>query len=326
CGTGAGIVLWLLSGGPLTRTLRRYTGSNARSRSQLDLVLRVYLFGFFVYSMLPLDLATHPDELYRKLEEGRIAIGPRLSGNLLWEVLSHVLDLLLYIPVGALAARISGGRGASSLLGGVWLGAVFAVFIEVCQIVVMSRFASVTDVLAGVAGVSIGACLVGRWAAPEPAPVGRAAQGPFLSLARGLSVGLLYAIVLCGVFWWPLEIRRDEAAAWQALQGFFRVPFAALYQGPEFNAATEILRKLLLFGPLGMLLTHLVLSRSRSGPARSALLLGGILLCGAWGVGIEVAQAVFPPHVPDITDVILYTAGAGLGVAVLWRIRQASVG
>jgi glycopeptide antibiotics resistance protein len=104
------------------------------------------------------------------------------------------------------------------------------------------------------------------------------------------------------------------------LTHFWPVPFSSLYKGTEFNAATELLRKTMLFAVLGMLWIALV---HAFGFRRTAKYIGiaiAFLYCLTLATGIEVAQAAFPPRVSDITDVILYTGGTILGMLVMSRI------
>ena len=91
---------------------------------------------------------------------------------------------------------------------------------------------------------------------------------------------------------------------------------------PE-KAVSDVLRKLLLFGVLGAL-SAITVGTIRS-PRAVRWLLVGVALAGAAGVagGIELAQVFLPPHVPDITDVIVETGGAAIGMLVALRwVRQ----
>jgi VanZ family protein len=130
-------------------------------------------------------------------------------------------------------------------------------------------------------------------------------------------------VVFCGPF--DVSGTRQE---WRArYEQLWAVPFANLYQGSEYNAVSDVLRKLMMFGGLGALSAITVGTIRSPRPVRWLLL--GVALAGAAAVatGIEIAQVFLPPHVPDITDLIVETAGAAIGmlVALRWMRAPASV-
>ena len=50
-------------------------------------------------------------------------------------------------------------------------------------------------------------------------------------------------------------------------------------------------------------------------PAIRRVLLGALLVVAAGvATSTEIAQVFFPPHVPDLTDVLLCTVGASIGM------------
>jgi VanZ family protein len=110
-------------------------------------------------------------------------------------------------------------------------------------------------------------------------------------------------------------------AQWRArYEGFWALPFARLYRGSEFNAVSDSLRKLLLFAGLGALLTMAITALNAPPRVRLLLLAAGLVLATGLAASIELLQVVLPPHVPDVTDVVLGALGAAAGAAVTWRI------
>jgi hypothetical protein len=99
-----------------------------------------------------------------------------------------------------------------------------------------------------------------------------------------------------------------------------RPPLVAFYTGTELNAVTQMMRKTLLFVPLGSLLAfQLLAAKSGSQLSRRQWLLAaaaGTLLAA----GVEVLQVWLPPHVPDFTDAAFCVLGVNIG---LWIIQQA---
>jgi hypothetical protein len=111
--------------------------------------------------------------------------------------------------------------------------------------------------------------------------------------------------MLCVLYWWPMELLRDRQEAERRLAHFFSIPFASLYRGSEFNALTEITRKSLLFGGLAVLWVGFLRSLPLGPHARRGGYVVAWLYAAALACGIEAVQAVFPPHVTDITDVLI---------------------
>ncbi len=111
-GGAVGSVLWLIAGSSLTRWIHRYTRSESPPSKGVRL-LEAYLFGFFVYAILPLNLTINPASLYRKFRNGRIVIIPFSDLGLdAQSAYSVVRDILVFVPIGILVAqwRLPPGR------------------------------------------------------------------------------------------------------------------------------------------------------------------------------------------------------------------------
>ncbi len=136
------------------------------------------------------------------------------------------------------------------------------------------------------------------------------------SAAWWLGLAVVYAVFLVGLFCYPFDVSLDPERAAVRLRRFFRIPFGSLYWGTELNAVSEVLRKVLLFAPLGMLGVMSVRALRLGHAGRR--MAGAVLLVLGVGVAvlIEMIQVILPAHVSDITDVILCTLGIGLGVYI----------
>lgn len=331
-GGTAGVLLWLISGPTVTQWLQHFTHVDGPRTAGLKL-LEAYLFGFLVYAILPLNLTISPAGLYRKFRDGRIVMVPfadlGLDLNSAYEL---VRDILVFIPIGILVARWRMPRGYVRPLGTcLVVGATVALGTECAQLLVYSRFATATDVVLGTVGTGAGAWLTYQWMvrvtnrdpiyASQPHPSdGRLFSSWRLGTTRWLGVSLLYGVGLVLFFCGPFDIVLDDPDQLRArFSGFFAVPFARSQTGSPFNAMSDILRKLILFGGFAGLLT---ISLSTLRLSRQTFRLGRILVvlvtAGLAG-GIEVVQVLFPPHVPDVTDVLL-AAAAGTGATlVTWH-------
>lgn len=317
-GAFLGCLFWLVGGRRLARWLREYFANSAPAR-QLDWLLRAYAAGLVLYSMMPLDLTLSPGELSQKYREGKVLLTPFRHGSA--APLSAAYDVLvggaLFVPIGMLLSTVllPAGSAPRPAWQAALLGLPCALAIEAGQLFVYSRFTDATDVVSGTIGAAVGGGIMGRLreggarAAAVPAWV-------YLSLA------LIYALFLAGVFWQPFDWVIERPFAEPRFQAFFRTPLAAMYAGSDFNAVTQLLRKTLFFAPLGALFAFSL--KNVQGPAR--WLLRGVLLAAAFALamGIELAQVFLPSHTPDLTDAMLCFLGAAGGMGVATRLVGAA--
>ena len=134
---------------------------------------------------------------------------------------------------------------------------------------VYSRFTAVGDVISGTLGVWIGACVMRWWWGPGEEP--KAEPASIASARRAwLWLGLagMYCLFLAAVFCAPFELIDDLQEIKARYHGFFCVPFARLYTGSEFNAISEVLKKVLFCAPLGALLALTIAQLSVPPPIR----------------------------------------------------------
>lgn len=128
---------------------------------------------------------------------------------------------------------------------------------------------------------------------------------------RPLLLPASFAVYLALLVWivlWKLEVPYVDAGA-----GHIKVvPFAATPLDSA-NAPLEVLVNLLLFVPFGAYLGLLA-------PRWSWLRIGGA--AALLSLALEVAQYVLAVGVSDTTDLIVNTAGAVLGFALLALLRR----
>ena len=323
-----GATLWLLVGQPLLDWIRTYTRSR-HDNDQINWLLQAYFLGLAIYSLLPLDLTINPHDIGEKLRDGRIVLLPfsdwHFGFSMFYEL---VTDVAAFIPVGMLLAiaYLPVGQTLRSVRHCLALGAVLVVLLELAQVIVYSRTASATDLIMCMVGVLIGVHVMHRWPGQLVAerPVALAKQSKRQWIIAGLVAA--YSLMLIAVFCAPgvepvlnLEENKDEIRA--RVEGFIQVPFAGLYTGSEFNAVSDVGRKMLFFAVLGVLLGVLAIPEDWPAAIRLSVRVILILYAAAVGMAIELVQVFVMPHVPDLTDVVLYSAGAAIGMFVTVRIR-----
>ncbi|MFZ5830300.1 MAG: VanZ family protein [Planctomycetota bacterium] len=328
-GAAAGSMLWLVVGQAAVDWVRAYSTAH-HSKQQLDWLLEAYLLGFVIYSLLPLDLTISVGELVRKFHEGRIVVVPFEDFRWGWEELFGLCrDIAVFVPVGMLAASwmTSKNRRVRPLGKSILLGTAVAAAIEAAQIVVFSRYASITDVLLAIPGITVGAILMRRWrgqattAEPKEDAARAVTQRQWILAGCVVAYIVFLTIVFCG----PFEGFASRAELRERYEMFWCVPFAKLYHGTEFNAATQLFKKTVLFAPLGAMLGCLVLGWRLPRRFEWAALVVALLAAAGFGTFLEMLQVFLPVHYPDITDVLLYSFGAAVGMFVAVRMLRSRI-
>ena len=214
---------------------------------------------------------------------------------------------LLAVPIGALAALgWPHVRRRASFAEGALAGAAAIAAMEVCQLFVFSRTASVDDVIGGVIGAVAGARIAARIAgAGETRPASGIRLWPLAALA-------IWLVVILVRHWSPFNFVVTGHMFRQRAPALFEVPFRSYYWANPFDALGEALTKILLGVPVGLLLTlFLPAPRSMTGRvmAFTAILLAGVAIFGV----VEMGQVFLPSRYPDGTDVLLGTLGTCCG-------------
>ncbi len=228
-----------------------------------------------------------------------------------------VANVLLAIPIGfcLLGALILGTRGT-----------------ELAQVFVRSRFATSTDIVLGTIGTGAGVWLSYQWVDTLKHPDARAESPPDTNTERlptanarkairRLVGSLVYGAALVALFCGPFDTVLDDPDLLGArLEGLFAIPFASTQAGSLFHVTSDVLRKLILFGGFASLLT-ITLAPLRPSPdiARLGRVVIVLVTTGLAG-GIELLQVLLPPHVPDMTDVIIVGVSSACATIVTWQV------
>jgi glycopeptide antibiotics resistance protein len=322
CGAVFGLAAWIGVGHLVAGALQRLDVSR-RPVDFVDWALRIYVAALLLWSALPLNMSISPVQWYHKYKEGRVVLVPfHDAPGFLSALLEGATILVMYIPVGMWAATAftSARRPVRSLGMSIAIGIGFAIAVSALDLIVVPRVATSATLVAGIPGIVIGGVIMRRWrgtaSVDSKASVAATGAWPWLAAAAA------YALLLVAWFCPPQEILTDPSLIWERFVGFFGVPLRALYYGSIANAVKEVLRKGLLFAPLGGLLAVAVLRSSIPVAARRWMwaLIGCIAF--VWATGIEIFQVLLPPHVPDLTDVVLCTGGAVVGMLVAIRLHE----
>jgi VanZ family protein len=312
-GAVVGSCLWLWAGQRTIDWVRGVWCAAGRQGLAAHL-LPGYLFFLLLVHVMPLDLTISPVELYHKYKQGRITLVPFTGYPSAQDASLKILTQLLYFaPLGLLLSFLKTDwvRRADRWQVVLLLGGLSAGLCELAQLVVFTRYSDVTDVLIGAVAV-----LLGWWLG-----LYRAVWQPVLRQPGFVAVALLmWTAVAVILEWWPLQFLTDMEQIAQRAAAVRWVLFADYYAGSDYNAFTQLLRKTLLFLPLGALLALGVFVPERGHGIAPAVLVG--LLASAI---LEAGQLALPGRFASFTDVLVETTGAWLG-AVLARRAYGAMG
>jgi VanZ family protein len=293
-GAALGIAGWVVAGRQLTRYARRLW-TTAKTEETVWRLLLVYLAVLVLMQAMPLDLTISPSELYHKYKNGMVRPVP-FSG---WRAdpqagLKKALEnVAWFLPGGILLGHLArwsrwNVRVAWEVFG---LGLAGAAAIEFMQLFVASRSCDATDVLTG------GAAVLAGW----------------LAVRAELLAATAWVGVLVYLNWFPFNFASLDAATarWQRLSW---LPFADYLQGHYIDVMQMAVDKVMQFLVLGALLALSV--RTRNKRALVTRLAAAALLA----VVLEGGQLFLPTRYASVTDVLVQTSGAGLGLLLLSRL------
>ncbi len=253
--------------------------------------------------------------LILKIEDRRSRIENRENCGAILDPRSSILNL----------------RGAGWLM---VLGSAFVLagLITFLKIFVVSRYVETGDIITGTLAIFLGwlACRTGRspWQPAVPKIEDRGSRienrencgaildprSSILNLREGawpLLFGPIWLAMAVYVNWHPFDFQPDPGTAVDRLRNLSWLPFADYIQGSYVNFLNQIVRKSLLFLPMGLLLG----SRGSNGN-RSFNKFWMLLPAFSLAVILEIGQAFLPSRYPSVTDILVETTGAGIGLVL----------
>jgi len=304
-----GVISWIFLGPGVMKWLAEFPA--ARGTAQISRrLLYLYLFGFFLYNLLPLDLTLSLADLYDKWRSGRINIAPfgfqfKQPAEFFYGLTT---DIVLWVPIGFLW-----GMSSSKPAFNIWIYSILcAALLEFMQLFVFTRVSDTTDIIIAAMGTALGlaAALRLRTKRPEIASA-EASKYRWRGLYLSLGGAIAWLMVIIAVFWYPFDFHGGREFLVERWKLFNKVPLQAYYFGTEYRAATEVLHKTLFFFPLGVLFGVAALQVSIT-VWRRIFVVSAALFLIAVGLGIELGQLFLPGKNADTTDWFLQSLG-GLG-------------
>ena len=301
-GTTVGAAGWGLVG----NELRAWMVNRRRQTEPLLLLLHAAVVGLVVGSLFPLDVTLSLSTLAQKYRSGGILLVP-FQGQALPAGLQDVAEKLLFAsPLGAWCMLAWTPRGhCRRLVPAILASIVFLTALEICQVVVMSRVADVTDILTGAAGASAGA-----WMAQS-----RSSSRPHERRSTLAPAGLAVSIALYTIFnWSPFDFALSKTLFETRWSELMQVPFLNYYAHSEIQAVCDFALKFSMAVPIG-LLAGLAAGIGRR-EFRRLFFVASSIVAGGLFFAIEVGQIFLPSRFPDVTDVLIGVLGFASGVAM----------
>ncbi|GAC31273.1 hypothetical protein GPLA_0354 [Paraglaciecola polaris LMG 21857] len=290
----------------LVNKLNRYGGKN-KWISYANGTLAVLV----IYSLMPLDLSVSPVEIFKKWQAGRITIIPFASFEFSINegVFGIMSDIFLWGFITWLYIK-SAKYQANYILK---LCLMYALGIELAQLFVLSRYTDATDVVSAFIGIMIALkFFTAQHVSTQRNDVHTTQVNRRFSLYAQEALCVAWCVLLLFLAVYPFEFIQNKAALFSNFQGFFSVPLETYWREGPLQAVTQLLRKVLLVAPLGILLASIAFKHQLHKQYRIMLGLAGI----AFLFVLELLQIFIVNKVAVASDVGLNLLGLFLGQKV----------
>ncbi|WP_197441810.1 VanZ family protein [Thalassoglobus polymorphus] len=280
--------------------------------ASLDWFLQLYILALFFATLMPFDFILNSAELAAKVQAGRISAQfPEFSSATLANLLG---TSIMFFPIGIWTSRWQDRASHRSLWKALSLTVCIPIFLEIIQIPVFSRYATLTGMLAGVVGALMGFHVTRHFGGSI---TNRLLEAPEKRASRTVSTVVIIASYLTGLAIFYVGPLRPGVLGETIfrLQNFWQVPFARLYWGTELNAFLTISRQLALLAPIGFLLGDLALS-SETLKQTKWRFGASVLLLAMIATLLEIGQVWNMDRYADVTDAILLGIGGILGLVI----------
>ena len=313
-GAALGVAGWLAGGQRLTDWARNLWAA-VSTRGLAARLLPGYLVLLGLIHGMPFDLTLSPKDLYRKYRRGAIRLVPfaGFENDVFHAVEKCLWNVALFLPLGLLLAHVSGPAWQN--VRGWWrvlaLGVAATVLIQGLKLLVVSRYVDATDVVTGSLAVLAG------WGLALAVRRQRTLvlSGRQTRMLIGL---LLLAWLATAIFvnWQPFNFTMDAGFVAGRLRKMSLVPFADYYWGNYWDGFDQFVHKMVLFVPLGVLLTAALPAAARG---RGMMV---VVLAAVVAAGIEAGQLFLPTRYASVTDVLIECSGAWVGLVVTRQARS----
>lgn len=284
---GSGFIVWILA--------------FVRSKPGLTRIAMLANFcavGMLIFGLMPFDIMLTGAEWDRKIELDRIVWLPFSDWSGAKQSAKSILLSAWAFPLGLVLGQRLETKKAMFRVG------LWCVAIELASLPVFSHTFSSTDIVAPL--------IIGCFGVAFSTPVMRFASRFDAPASWILAAVVWTSVLLVGFTFRYQRIVLDSTEWRERLWGIWAIPFARAHRSSEFEAAENILLKLLVFAMLAFFLMGW--HNRCGGSAKLRTLVVTVWFAGI-AMAVELAQVFLYPLVPDVTDVLLYTLGGAIGMA-----------
>lgn len=299
-GAGLGSVAWLLMGELVCGAFIQFA-SIETNQKRLRFVTLTACVGCFLYSIFPFDLVLTREEILEKIRLNRLSIGGPFAefGGIAFAK-GLVVSFAKVFPFGVWLALGKRRKRHIPLL------FVIALILELIQIPIFSKYATVPEGFAGFVGGIVGyyaVVLFPTW------------QGSLRSRAIAWLGVVFWGLAVVAMFNLRFDsIVTEPTAIASRWSEFFSPPLLRYYYTSEYSALSNLAGKTIVFSIFGVWLG--LIEFFQIGGRSKSLFWWGLLLVILMGIMIEAMQVYLAPLVADATDVAIYAAGYTGGYTV----------
>lgn len=301
-GAVAGGLAWVACGRYLTSIAELACLSPNKSQ-RISHIAMVLSFVTVFHMLLPFDFVMSLPELFKKYQHdasSTFVIRKVLGYPIDW--IDTLRNLIRYVPIGVWLAYGYPKRNA-------WLAAfLIPTLLELSQLFIFSRNASLVDAVAGGIGIQLGRNIDFDALAVR-----------LNSLKKSTVLGLIllyYFALIVATAIQGRDIVLDSGTLYSRIGLMFPVPLSRYYLKSEFSAFNLLFVKTLVFVPLGFLLALFFVRHTNAHKCRFYVVFSCLLL----GLILESSQVLLPPLIPDVWDIFVYAFGGLLGHHLLLTI------
>jgi VanZ family protein/O-antigen ligase len=284
------------------------------AHSPLRALLDLYLLGFVIWMLIPFIPSVSPSELKAKWNSGMVDLSLFSEWQSNWWQAAYTASIasITALPIGVWFAHrnfwgFCGSRGLDAAIGSCCLISL----LEISQIFIETRTASVSDVLWSCIGACIGVVVFFYAIANES---GKSKLGLRLSPFLLVAVSLIYAASYLAIAWAPFDWVSSAEIAAERIRTIKESLFTGLFTGNDMLGASNLIRTICFSIPLGVLFTLPTINVDRS--FRAIALAVSCFLTILFCVLAEFGQIFSNLHNPGILDEITRVLGGMIGVGL----------
>lgn len=301
-GVLTGFILFLISHHQVEEWLQKL--HNGRKREKWLSYAVALIFVFTLYNLMPLDLSISPAEIYGKWASGKINLIPFASDAT--DIAPYLFGVITDIAAWGLISFCYLKSEKYTYASIFFRCLLLAICIEFLQLFVMSRFTDTTDVFTAAMGAFMSIQLysvLNRQGTSKSYVVNR-----FKIIGIESSV-LIWCIILLFFAVYPSDLIQSKLELANKWKGFFSVPLETYWQESSYGAITQLMRKVILMMPLGILVS--AVSNKYHLSKKHFILL--IIISIGYLISLEMIQLVLVDKVAVFSDIALNLLGLFFG-------------